>query len=372
MRVLFLPGPAVGHAYPMVPLAWAFRAAGHEVTFVTGGDGLGVAQAGLPVLDALPGQTTAGMLARFGEDVPILFEPVGDRSIHEVMHERKPYVVAAWDPYVDSHVALSELVRPELVVYDPIFAVGPVVAARLGVPAVAHGLGFARYTPDLLRDLPGATTLRRYGVELPEGIPTVDNAPQSLVEGPPSELGMRFVPYNGSRVVPEWLLEPPARPRIVVTFGSLGGPRRFAGLIKRLAVVASDVDVEFLLTADPADVPVELPPNIHVVGWVPLSTIASTCAAVIHHGGDSTALTCGAFGVRQMAVANFPDERASAETLHRRGAAHLLRSEEELDAAAIHRLLADDELRRVTAELKAEIDAMPAPAELVPRLTALV
>lgn len=31
MRVLFTTAPLPGHLYPMVPLAWALRAAGHQV-----------------------------------------------------------------------------------------------------------------------------------------------------------------------------------------------------------------------------------------------------------------------------------------------------------------------------------------------------
>ena len=55
MRALFIASPGVGHAFPMVPLAWALRADGHEVLVATAADGLAVAQAGLPVVDLLPG-----------------------------------------------------------------------------------------------------------------------------------------------------------------------------------------------------------------------------------------------------------------------------------------------------------------------------
>ena len=34
MRVLFIPAAVASHAYPMVPLAWAFRSAGHDVHFI--------------------------------------------------------------------------------------------------------------------------------------------------------------------------------------------------------------------------------------------------------------------------------------------------------------------------------------------------
>lgn len=370
MRVLFMAGPAIGHAFPLVPLGWAFRAAGHEVIFVAAGDALAVAHAGLPVLDAAPGRTTADMQAQFAQDVPRLFEPIRADPIGE-MEQRKPYIVAAWDPFVDAHVALGEWVQPELVVYDPVFAVGPVVAAKLKVPAVAHSLGLARFTPELLRELPGAVALRRHGLALPEGIRTVDIAPPSLVEGGPAELSMRYVPYNGGGTLPDWLREPVTRPRIAVTFGTLGGPDRFAAGIERVLAVAPELDAEFVLAIGESAAPADLPPNVRTTGWVPLNQLLRGCAAAIHHGGDGTTLTCAALGVRQLVLPGAPDELVTGALLRARGLAHVLGEMRELDAAAVGRLLTDVELGRATREVRAEIAALPAPADVVPRLAAL-
>jgi len=48
MRVLFTSVPAVGHFLPVVPLAMAFRAAGHEVLVAVGEHAVVAARAGLP------------------------------------------------------------------------------------------------------------------------------------------------------------------------------------------------------------------------------------------------------------------------------------------------------------------------------------
>src|SRR5213595_2083268 len=56
MRLLFSTFPGLGHFFPIVPLAWAARAAGHETLIVTAGPALAAAgQAGLPAVDAAPG-----------------------------------------------------------------------------------------------------------------------------------------------------------------------------------------------------------------------------------------------------------------------------------------------------------------------------
>lgn len=56
MRALFLASPMVGHVLPLVPLAAAFRDAGHDVVFATAADGVdAVRKTGVPVHDLAPG-----------------------------------------------------------------------------------------------------------------------------------------------------------------------------------------------------------------------------------------------------------------------------------------------------------------------------
>jgi UDP:flavonoid glycosyltransferase YjiC (YdhE family) len=365
-----MPAPAVGHVFPMVPLAWAFRAAGHDVVCVTGGDGLEVARAGIPALDALPGRTTRDLYQQFVRDLPDLFVPAKGNPL-VALNERKARIVAAWDPVVDAHVELAERVRPDLVIYDPIFAVGPLVAAKLEIPAAALGFTICRYGPELLRDVPAAVAFRRYGLSVPSDIQTIDLAPPSLVEQPPSPLRMRYVPYNGGAVLPDWVLEPPGRPRVAVTFGSLEQAHG-SGSLARLAAAARDVDAEFLIASGEPARPAagELPPNVRIVGWIPLNALLGTCAAAIHHGGSGSALTCCALGVPQIALPEgLTDASAEAELLRVRGVAMVLEGDE-LDAVALRELLTDAGLRRAAGELEAEIADLPSPADLVPRLVA--
>jgi UDP:flavonoid glycosyltransferase YjiC (YdhE family) len=371
MRVLFMPAPAIGHAFPMVPLAWAFRGAGHEAIFVTGGDGLSVKDAGLAVLDALPGRTTLGMLQEFARDLPELFTPAPGRSV-ETLDERKPKIVAAWDPIVDPHVALAEQVKPDLVVYDPIFAVGPIVAAKLGIPCVAHGVSISRFGPELLRELPGSVALERHGVKVPEGIKTIDVVPPSLSEGPPSEWGMRFVPYNGGGVLPDWALTPTEKPRIAVSIGSMRPRTSEYNYIDQVIETASSVDAEFVITLEDEDpeLPRKLPDNVRNVKWIPLNVLLESCNAAIHHAGDGTTLTCLAMGVPQLLLPDAPDGDAIADTLQGRGAAYVLH-DDEVTPTLVNSLLGDEKLRQVTKEIQSEIASMPAPAEMVTQITGL-
>src|SRR6476469_5758864 len=55
MRVLVVAAPMVGHVLPFLPLATAFRDAGHEVLLASAAEGVDAARrAGLPVHDVAP------------------------------------------------------------------------------------------------------------------------------------------------------------------------------------------------------------------------------------------------------------------------------------------------------------------------------
>jgi UDP:flavonoid glycosyltransferase YjiC (YdhE family) len=371
MRILFLPAPAIGHAYPMVPLAWACRAAGHEVAFATAGDGVAVARAGIPVLDALPGVTSQQMLSSFVTDAPELFLPFeGDAA--EDMARRKPSIVAVWDRYVDVHLEAAERFSPELIISDSVFAVGLLAGAVQRVPVISFDVGIVRFAPDLLRELPAGVAFRRHGASVPDDVRTIGIAPDALAdEKPPPGVAMRFVPYNGGAAVPGWAWRPADRPRVVVSVGSLLPGAAAPELLDRIARAATDVDAEFVVTLGGPDAtpPSGLPANVRVTGWLPLHTVLPTCAGVIHHGGDGTTLTCAALGVPQLIVPEGPQRVLNAEIVRRQGAARVF--PEFPEAAQIKALLGDDGLRAAATGLRAEIAALPAPAEVAARLTEL-
>ncbi|WP_274648865.1 glycosyltransferase [Paenibacillus humicola] len=69
MKILIASFPALGHFLPVVPLAWAARAAGHEVLVVTAGEAVGASErAGLPWADASPGIQLRAVAERSKED----------------------------------------------------------------------------------------------------------------------------------------------------------------------------------------------------------------------------------------------------------------------------------------------------------------
>src|SRR5882672_3242470 len=100
VRVLLTTCPMTGHFWPMVPLGWALRSAGHEVAVAS-----------------LPNLTVEVV----GSGLPALI--VGERA--------------------DLGGLLSDVRArpPDLIVYEPMDLAGPLLAGLLGVPAVLHPFG---------------------------------------------------------------------------------------------------------------------------------------------------------------------------------------------------------------------------------------
>jgi UDP:flavonoid glycosyltransferase YjiC (YdhE family) len=116
---------------------------------------------------------------------------------------------------------------------------------------------------------------------------------------------VRFTPYHGRSVVPEWLRAPAERRRILLTLGVsfakvLGST--FVPLEAAFEAVAG-LDVEVVATLnDEERAAVTVPDNVRVVDFVPMHALMPTCDAVVHHGGFGTWSTAALYGVPQQVL----------------------------------------------------------------------
>ncbi|MBP2472098.1 UDP:flavonoid glycosyltransferase YjiC (YdhE family) [Crossiella equi] len=363
-RILFVSSLGIGHAFPMVPLARALQAAGHEVLLATTGEALVTAQAGIPVHDVAPGMTRAQLMARVGEVDPEQVRALLAARSRDLAEAAVPLSVMV-RVLVDGVVALARDFRPDLVVQSQGQGAGLVTAGALGVPLAEHNFGLIRATglDARLRELLG-DVFEQYTAELPEHRTTLDVAPSSMVD---SQAGwpLRYVPYNGTAVIPNFLTTQPSRPRIAVTLGTVAPGTSGLGPVRHLLELASRVDAEFVLALGKSDLGElePLPPNVRVGGWLPLNRLLPTCAAVVHHGGAGSTMTALAAGVPQLVLPSGADRYVNADAVHARGAG-LAADQPSLDLLC--RLLTDDGIRVAAQEVRAEIQAMPSP-ELVAR-----
>ncbi len=424
MRVLFTPIAVTSTPLlHMVPLAWACRAAGHEVrvaaqpalTAATVATGLPAVEVGhgydtlAAVVEARGGprvvepplaQWDRSGLARPGPDGPTElaeWRARAQRTLRE--HAFNPWVEAASD-MVPGLVRYAQRWRPHLVVTDPLVFAAPLVSAILGIRLVRYIWG-----PDMMRQLGlplqgqpagGGDARERwpvalvalydgYGVEPRDDYPTrtVDPWPTSLqLPGTPGRLPMRFVPYNGAAPAPDWVLDKPSRPRVCVTWGTstaaVGGDEAF--ILPRIVEALAPLDVDVVLAVSATDrdklenLPDNLPDNARVAVNLPLHLLMPTCAATVNQAGTSSLLTAACHGVPQVLIPRTADTSINATLFSGSGAALALDAEEATTrtiADAVTTALTDPTVRAAAHKVRDEIHDAPTPAELVRTLECL-
>lgn len=405
MRILFVPFEWATHYYAMTALAWAARAAGHEVRIaahpsitaaVTGSGMIAVPIGGRSDLSAgmteLRSSPEVGRARReVSGEVGELWKLPADKLAHILAFMMIPHIRIAEDTTPDL-VEFTRAWRPDLVVGDPLMYAAPVAASVAGAPLVHHLLG-----PDFLRVMrfPGLggdaevgwpDGLRRlydrYGVDLgaAAALRTVDPCPARIqVPGVARRLPVRFVPYNGSGTAPSWLLKPPVRQRICLTWGT--GAQALRGdagsPLPELLEALRDLDVEVVVAVRPHDRDQlgELPPNSRAVVDLPLDLLLPTCSVVLHQGGAQTMLTAAAHGVPQILLPQIIDQGLVAELLTKSGAGIGLDPKNlrpELVRESVGVALGDESIRNAAAELRREIMGQPSPAEVVRSLAQVI
>lgn len=247
MRVLITTSPGIGHIFPTVSTAWALRAAGHDVMLATGGNTELAAHAGLQVVDSAPGVDFGQVFGNFVAEhrprtnppdmafVAAMFATVSRQSVEGTIE-----LVRDW--------------RPDLVVYTPLQAVGPLAAAIAGVPSVAHTIGIGQSSTlwDVLTEQ-FAPEYERYGVTPTDPAAVLDVSPPSLREPGSDGWSMRYVPYNGGAILPDWVVRPRERARVTVTLGSVLPVMAGIGGLKPLVAGIGDMPAEFVITLGGAD-----------------------------------------------------------------------------------------------------------------------
>jgi glycosyltransferase len=403
MRVLFSSHPGQQHLFPIVPLAWACRAAGHEVR-ITGAPALAdaIVHTGLPAVvvgqdQPLPaGAADIKMVFQhrpFPENWPLHPQLLDDQQRATVELLGRNCARTA-EYTVDELIAFAAHWRPDLIVHDTAGFAGAVTAAAIGVPNVRHLNGFGLQPMETrvggIEPIPEYAALfenRKLPVRVRPAM-TVIPFPPSLqfpVAGPCR--AMRYVPYNGPGTVPSWLAAPAGRPRVLITWGlsvsraiNRLGPQAMAPF--RLAVDAlSSLDIEAVVAATQEQLSLfdGVADNVRPVTGLPLHLVLPSCAAIVHQAGDGSSLTAAAYGVPQLTITRTPDTTLAGERLAAIGAGLNLRYQDlESDpdagtviAEAVAKLLADPTYTEAAVRLQEELNHRPAPAELVSALHAL-
>jgi UDP:flavonoid glycosyltransferase YjiC (YdhE family) len=376
VRILVASLGAYGHLYPLMPLALAAADAGHEVVIATGE----------PFLDRLPLPT-----------VPAYTDLTLDDAIAETRRRHpdaqgEELSIALFADVTAGHIAPAMLeqlnrIRPDLCLFEPLMTGTGVAASVLDVPAVAFSIGLhhAFYPP-----VHGATIAHQRtvwasrGLEAPAGpllaTALLDPTPPSLRTGETLDietLPVRPVAYSeASAAVPDWLLATPTRPRVYLTLGTVSFGA--VEVLNRALADLAGLDVDVLAAVGPEGDPSLLEHSgewIHVERFVAQSRVLPLVDVMVHHGGTGSVLSALEAGVPQLILPQGADQFLNADLLVSAGAGRALLNDDQAPGAiaeAVSTLLADGPERVTAAEIQSEIAAMPAPADVLDQLVALV
>lgn len=411
MRVLFSTIPEKSHLYCLTPLAWAARAAGHEVRvascreFVDTIARTGMTAVGVGTSEGIAEGLRSGRDQQEGDALDWNELDPAKLTYEEELNRAQMMAYGSVmynEPMIDELAEFARAWQPDLVVWDNITYAGPLVAASVGA-AHARSLTYAdvwvakrQLLRKLAADVPAeqrrdplgdwlAARVAQLGgtfcEEIVTGQLTLDPLPPSL--GVPTEARrapVRFVPYNGVAVEPDWLREPPRKPRVCLSLGSTNTERYGGDYVSTTDILAAvaELDVEVVAALLPAQIRElgALPDNVRAVSSVPLHTLLPSCSLLIHHGGTGSYCNALMYGVPQLiATTRLIDQVYRGRTLQQQGAGRVLRAR---DAApervrdTVAELLADPSVTANAERLRDEAMAHPSPAQVVSTLEQLV
>lgn len=373
MRVLVTTTPGCGHLFPMVPLAWALRCAGHQV----------VVAGPRPIAKTV---RAAGLehVPVGGNATPLDLWPDEDGPAGDRRFTAEPWVRLA-EQTVAETIDLVGKWRPNLIVSEYAEYAGPIAAALFGIPTVSHHWGL-HLSDELDAQLFDESTLHRlhalqeqFGLLPEETTPAavLDLCPPSLVcFDDTAWLAMRHIPYGGAGIPSPWLWGHRTRPRVCVSMGSVPIEAGLDGL-RTVATGLSHFDGEVVLTGvgSRSSALTDLPDNVRTAGWLPHDQVLATCDLVIHHGGSGTAMNSLLFGLPQLVLPQMCDQFENAERLVHSGVARSIDLHDrdgDRVRDAVEALLTEPAHREHARRIRSEIETMPAPGQVVTRLEAQV
>jgi hypothetical protein len=410
MRALMFLTPASSHVVASAPLAWALQTAGHAVLVASQPEaaemikaaGLVAAplKAGLDLMEttAEPAAITEQMMSSLdlndAEDVIRI-------TVREfVLPSLAGYTSLEAVPLVEACLELIDGWRPDVIVWDGGYYPAGIAAHMSKTPHVRllWGRDWEGMLRHRLRELgPGTTDvlaehmaplLKHLGIDFDErillGEASIDPNPVEMRwQTGLDYLSVRWTPYTGPGVVPDWATTPAPNGRICVSLGL--SYRELADdsdvpIVEILRGLA-ELGPEVVATLDARQVApgTILPGNVRLVDHLPLSALLSTCSAVVNHGGTGTWSAALSHGVPQVIITRpHMDYPSFGEHTEAAGAGvHLPLIEDRQAMAdavvrAVARVLSDPAYAESARALFARTNRAPSPAELVAKIEEMV
>jgi UDP:flavonoid glycosyltransferase YjiC (YdhE family) len=384
LRILFGFVGGQGHFDPLVPVARAAEAVGHQVAFTSGRSMADVvATAGFTVLSTDPGGPPPGPPQRR----PLL--PVDMRREERDLRER-----FARDGARDRAAGMLRRAgewTPDLIVCDEVDFGSVIAAERLGLPyatvtvlpagglirpdVVAADLDEVRAEYGLPPD-PELAALSRYLVLAP-GPPSLRD-PDFPLPATARGVGVALPAQSGTSAAgePPWPVTRPGRPAVYVTLGTIFNVESgdlFDRVLEGVRDHAGDVVVTVGEHLDPAEFGRQ-PENVHIERYIPQARILPYVEVVVSHGGSGSVLGALAHGLPMVLIAMGADQPLNGVRCAALGAARVLdpiASTPEDIGAAIDVVYEEAGYRQAAMRLRDEMARLPGPGRAVELLERL-
>ena len=381
MRVLFTANPGFGHVHPMMPLAQALAARGHDVRWAVAPEACGrIEAAGFATFPA--GIAGAERRAEFDRCLTEALSLPPDKRPDDVFPAF--FGAVCTPPMLDDLLPAMEAWRPALVVNDASELAAPLAAKRRGIPHATHAFGALLPEHRVAAAAEVVAPLwRAHGLEPAPYAGSYDHLyldiyPPSLRFGRydhvPQVQPLRPVPFDGVEGNAGAPVVAGDRPLVYLTFGTVfNDPGLFSAAMKGVA----RLDVDVLVTVGPASDPGALgavPSNVRVERYVPQTVVLPHCAVVASHAGSGTFLASLGLGIPQLCLPQGADQFINARQGAASGAALTLAPGEaspDAVAEAVGRLLQEPAFAGAARRLADEIEAMPGPDEVAGALEGL-
>jgi UDP:flavonoid glycosyltransferase YjiC (YdhE family) len=393
MRMLCATTAGTGHFGPMMPVAQACAAAGHDVRVAAPESFAGhIQRAGLTH-------------APFDDVPPEVIGPVFGRLASLSMVEANRTVIGDVFGRLDARAAfprVAELVerwRPDIVLRDPCEFASLAAAERAGVPHCEVAIGIGDLQPwttsvlvEPLQELDAIAGLRVGTCSAAMATaPVLTSVPASLdgrgatpsddlaAQRPSLVVRYRYAQRGGRSGSLPAVWGDRDDPLVYVTFGSVtGGFDVLSVVFERSLRALADLPVRVLLTTGPAGDPGSLrpwPDNAHVEQWWPQDDVMPLASALVGHGGFGTTMSALAAGVPQVVVPLFAsDQEINATRVAQVGAGIRLDGRQDATeglAAAVTKVLTDGGMQAAATAIADEIASLPDVSEIVETIEGL-
>lgn len=306
MRVLFTTQPGTGHLRPMVPLAQALLAKGHEVA-------VACAESFVPQVEAAGLRPFVAGLDWLESEPEHAFPEMADMSPAEKDEAITDIFVDIAANYMTHDLLeLCANWKPDLLVRDYSEYGACIVGELLGIPHAVVGLGL--YLPDyitkMVMEKPLAYLRSAYGLpaqpamemltkylylsllppsyQFPEySLPSVTHALRPFADNPASAADL-----------PAWVHQLPDQPTVYVSMGTVFN--RVPDIFKTIIAGLENEPVNVIITVGRNQDPALFGPtavNIHIEQFIPQHALMPYCNAVVTHGGINTILTGLSYGL---------------------------------------------------------------------------